>query len=64
MPREVFDSESFILISERAVFCDVKRLRKMVKLKLRTNRGLYTMKVEPLRAEEIIKKLQCEIREV
>jgi len=35
-----------------------------VKLKLRTPRKLYTIKVEPTRAEEIIKKLRCEIREV
>jgi len=35
-----------------------------VKLKLRTSRRLYTLKVEPAKAEEVIKKLQCEIREI
>jgi len=35
-----------------------------VKLKLRTSKKLYTLKVEPTKAEEIIKKLQCEIREI
>jgi hypothetical protein len=42
----------------------VKRLKDVVKLKLRTARKLYTLKVEPMKAEEIIKKLQCEIREI
>jgi hypothetical protein len=35
-----------------------------VKLKLRTPRRLYTLKAEPAKAEEIIKKLQTEIREI
>jgi hypothetical protein len=35
-----------------------------VKLKLRTPSKLYTLKVEPLKAEETIKKLKCEIKEL
>jgi len=42
----------------------MKRLKKTVKLKLRTPKRLYTLKVEPTMAEEIVKKLRCEIREV
>lgn len=64
MPSEIFDSDKFVEISERAEYCAVKRLRDIVKLKLRTARRLYTLKVEPAKAEEIIKKLLCEIREV
>ncbi|MEM2106069.1 MAG: 50S ribosomal protein L38e [Candidatus Bathyarchaeia archaeon] len=64
MPSEIFDEEKFISISERADYCAVKRLKDVVKLKLRTPRKLYTLKVEPAKAEEIIKKLQCEIREI
>jgi hypothetical protein len=64
MPSEITESEKFIEISGRAEYCDVKRLRDVVKLKLRTPRQLYTLKVAPLKAEEIIKKLQCEIREI
>jgi len=64
MPEEVFDAEKFVQISERAQYCNIKRLKKTVKLKLRTPRKLYTLKVDPPRAEEIIKKLHCEIREV
>jgi hypothetical protein len=39
-------------------------MKDSVKLKLRTPSKLYTLKIEPLKAEEIIKKLQCEIREI
>ncbi|MDH7477018.1 MAG: 50S ribosomal protein L38e [Candidatus Bathyarchaeota archaeon] len=64
MPSEIFDAEKFVEISGRADYCIVKRLRDVVKLKLRTSKRLYTLKVEPEKAEEIIKKLQCEIREI
>lgn len=64
MPSEITEPEKFIEISGRAEYCAVKRLRNVVKLKLRTPKQLYTLKAEPLKAEEIIKKLQCEIREI
>jgi len=64
LPAEITDSEQFVKISERAHYCAVKRLKDVVKLKLRTASRLYTLKVEPMKAEEIIKKLQCEIREI
>jgi len=64
MPAEIFDQDRFVEISERAEFCAVKRLKDVVKLKLRTARRLYTLKVDPVKAEELIKRLQCEIREI
>jgi len=64
VPSEIFDQEKFVEISGRAEYCAVKRLKDIVKLKLRTSKRLYTLKVEPATAEEIIKKLQCEIREI
>jgi len=64
MPQEIFDIDQFIQISERAEYCNIKRLKTIVKLKLRTPKKLYTLKTEPIKAEEIIKKLRCEIREV
>ena len=64
MPCEIFDAEKFAEISGRAEYCLVKRLTDVVKLKLRTSKMLYTLKVEPAKAEEVIKKLQCEIREI
>ncbi len=63
MPSEITDVDKFIAMSNKAKFCSVKRLKDTVKLKLRTPSQLYTLKIEPLRADEIIKKLQCEIKE-
>ncbi len=64
MPHEIIDVEKFVEAAERAEYCSIKRLKRVVKLKLRTPSKLYTIKVEPPKAEEIIKKLRCEIREV
>ncbi|MFQ6095221.1 MAG: 50S ribosomal protein L38e [Candidatus Bathyarchaeia archaeon] len=64
MPTEVFDVDEFVELSEKASYCAVKRSGKVVKLKLRTPRMLYTLKVNPLKAEEVIKRLNCEIREI
>jgi hypothetical protein len=64
MPEEIFEVDQFIQIAERAEYCNIKRLEREVKLKLRTPQKLYTLKVNPTKAEEIIKKLRCEIREI
>jgi hypothetical protein len=64
MPSEIFDVEKFIALSAHAKYCRVKRLKEAVKLKLRTPSKLYVLKVEPLKAEETIKKLKCEIQEL
>jgi len=64
MPSEIFDVEKFVAISAKAKYCQVKRLKETVKLKLRTPSRLYTLKVEPLKADETIKKLKCEIQEL
>ena len=64
MPSEIFDVEKFVTMSANAKYCSVKRLKETVKLKLRTPSRLYTLKVEPLKADEVIKKLKCEIQEL
>jgi ferritin-like protein len=64
MPSEISDVEKFVALSAHAKYCSVKRLKEAVKLKLRTSNRLYTLKVAPLKADEIIKKLKCEIREI
>ncbi len=64
MPAEIHEPDLFVDISRRADYCAVKRLKDVVKLKLRTSRILYTLRAEPGTAEEIIKRLECEIREI
>jgi hypothetical protein len=63
MPSEITDVEKFVSMSAKAKECQVKRLKDTVKLKLRTPSQLYTLKIEPIRADEIIKRLQCTIQE-
>ncbi len=64
MPAEITNAEKFVEMSANAKYCAVKRLKSSVKLKLRTPSQLYTLKVEPGKAEETIKKLKCEIQEI
>ena len=64
MPSEIFDVEKFVDMSANAKYCQVKRNKENVKLKLRTASKLYTLKVEPINSDEIIKKLKCEIQEL
>ncbi len=59
MPKEIKDKEEFIKLSEKALECRVKRHKDYVKLKLRLKRYLYTLKVKPEEAEDIIKQLKC-----
>ena len=64
MPAEISSIDAFVAMSAKAEHCSVKRVKDTVKLKLRTSGKLYTLKIEPLRADEIIKKLKCEIQEL
>ncbi|WP_455368246.1 hypothetical protein [[Eubacterium] cellulosolvens] len=64
MPTEITDEDVFLKMSESAIECRVRRSGESVKLKLRTPKTLYTMKVVGARAEEIIKGLACEVVEV
>ncbi len=63
MPKQIFDSEKFLEMSEDAIECRVKRGGDKVKLKLRTKRYLYTLIVEPQEAESIIQRIKCQVVE-
>ena len=63
MPSELTDTEEFVRISERATECRVKRLKDIVKLKLRTPKKLYTIRVDPNKAAELLKLIRCEVIE-
>lgn len=64
MPAEITDTDKFVGLSETAHECRVKRSKDLVKLKLRTPSQLYTLKVKVDRADDVIKRLKCEIVEV
>jgi len=63
LPSEIKDAEEFVRVAERATECRVKRLKDIVKLKLRTQRQLYTFRADPDKAAELIKQIKCEIVE-
>ena len=63
MPAELRDIDEFVELSKKAEYCIVKRLDQNAKLKLRTPRRLYTIKVEYKDLESILKRLDCRIIE-
>ncbi len=63
MPKQIYDVEKFLELSEEAEECRVKRASEQVKLKLRTKKYLYTIVVEPQKAEEIIQQVKCQVVE-
>jgi hypothetical protein len=64
MPKEIFDEEKFLEISEFAIHCRVKRVKDVVKLKLRTTKLLYTYKTDPITADRLVRGLTCDIIEL
>ena len=64
MPIEIFDTEMFINLSQNAIECRVKRLKDIVKLKLKTNHRLYTIKLDEKTADQILKELKCQVIEL
>lgn len=63
MPKQIYDVEKFLEMSEDAEECRVKRGTGQVKLKLRTARFLYTIILEPQQAEEVLQQVKCQIVE-
>jgi hypothetical protein len=63
MPKLITDVNKFLEMTESAVECRVKRSTDSVKLKLRTPKYLYTIILEPQKAEEIIQQVKCQIVE-
>ncbi|MBD3196294.1 MAG: hypothetical protein GF317_14645 [Candidatus Lokiarchaeota archaeon] len=64
MPKEIFDEETFINLSDRAIHCRVKRIKDEVKLKLRTEKYLYTYKTDPSSAERLLRDISCNVIEL
>ena len=63
MPKQIHDVDKFLEMSEEAVECRVKRGKDQVKLKLRTRSYLYTLIVEPQKAEELLQQVKCQVVE-
>jgi len=63
MPKQIYDVEKFLEMTEDAEECRVKRGSDNVKLKLRTAKYLYTIVLEPQKAEEVLQQVKCQIVE-
>jgi hypothetical protein len=63
MPKQMHDVDRFLELSEDAEECRVKRGSNHVKLKLRTRKYLYTIVLEPQKAEEVLQQIKCQIVE-
>ena len=63
MPKQIYDVDKFLEMTEDAEECRVKRASDKVKLKLRTSRYLYTIVLEPQKAEEVLQQVKCQIVE-
>ena len=64
MPHEIKDPAEFLDLSKEAVECRVTRKGEIVKLKLRTNKKLYTLKITPKEAEGLLGKINCSVVEI
>lgn len=64
MPVEIQDKEKFIELSEKATECRVKKNKDNTKLKLRTGKYLYTIKLDPDEADDLVGKLSCPTVEI
>ncbi len=64
MPAEIFDKDEFVRLSQKADECRVKKNPDNTKLKLRTSKYLYTIKLKPNEASEVISRLGCPITEI
>ena len=59
MPIEVFDTEKFMELSRSASECKIKKNKENTKLKIRKGKYVYTIKLEPKEADELVSKLGC-----
>lgn len=61
MPVELYSLEEALKLAPKAIECRVKRTTRdgKAKVKLRTKRYLYTLKVDPSQVDDVISKLGC-----
>ncbi len=59
MPKEITNADEFLKLAEKASECRVKKTGESTKLKLRTPKELYTMKLEAKAADELLAKITC-----
>jgi len=64
LPKEIFDADEFLALTAGAQKCTVKRLNDVTKLKVKSKRYLYTIKLPSSEADELLGRIQCTKEEV
>jgi ferritin-like protein len=64
LPKEIFDADEFLALAAKADVCRVKKLGEYTKLKLRTGRYLYTIKLAASEAEGLLSRISCSKEEI
>ena len=59
MPKDIFDVDEFLALTQGASKCTVKRLDDVTKIKVRSGRYLYTIKLETSETEGLLGRIQC-----
>jgi large subunit ribosomal protein L38e len=61
MPVELYSLDEALKVAPKAIECRVKRTTRdgKAKVKLRTKRYLYTLKVDPSQVDDAVSKLGC-----
>jgi large subunit ribosomal protein L38e len=61
MPVELYSLDEALKVAPKAIECRVKRTTRdgKAKVKLRTKRYLYTLKVDPSQVDDVVSKLGC-----
>jgi len=61
MPVELYSLDEALKVAPKAIECRVKRVTRdgRAKVKLRTKRYLYTLKVDPSQVDDVVSKLGC-----
>jgi len=60
MPKQISDVKEFIQLSNNAIECRIKRSEKFIKLKLRTPKKLYILKLDVKKSDDVLNKIKCE----
>ncbi|MBN1682914.1 50S ribosomal protein L38e [Candidatus Bathyarchaeota archaeon] len=64
MPKEIFNTEEFQKLSEKATECIIKKQGETTKIKLKTSRYLYTIKLDSKAADSLLNKINCPKTEI
>ncbi|MCP8310956.1 MAG: hypothetical protein L6N95_04995 [Candidatus Methylarchaceae archaeon HK01B] len=64
MPKQIFSTEEFKKLLEKATECRIVRKEDKVKLKLRTPKMIYVLVTSKKESDALLKHVKVEIKEI